>query len=156
MGWRLLQNCSKRRNAGGTDAIFSVTSVNVTIELKQHVTAFAYFCTKKPQPKPPKNPNQQNDNVPLQRSREKGEKWSWSLLIHFPTNERTMIKLRMNKAVPHLQSWVNAKHSRHLVTVLINKLNDLAGLSQAYLLRQSRNPYLTHFLNDSFLNQERD
>lgn len=67
MGWRLLQNCSKRRNAGGTDAIFSVTSVNVTIELKQHVTAFTYFCKKK-------KPNQQNDNVPLQRSREKGEK----------------------------------------------------------------------------------
>lgn len=54
-----------------------------------------------------------------------------------------------------LTELVNAKHSRHLTMVLINKLNYLAVLSQTNILRQSRNPYLTHFLNDSFLNQER-
>lgn len=72
-----------------------------------------------------------------------------------PLSERMTTKVKMSEAVPHLQSWVNAKHSRHLTIVLINKLNYLAGLSQTYILRQSRNPYLTHFLNDSFLNQER-
>lgn len=72
-----------------------------------------------------------------------------------PPNERTMNKVKMSEAVPHLQSWVNEKHSRHFTMVLINKLNYLAILSQTNILRQSRNPYLTDFLNDSFLNQGR-
>lgn len=72
-----------------------------------------------------------------------------------PPNERTMSKVKMSEAVPHLQSWVNEKHSRHLTMVPINKLNYLAVLSLTNILRQSRNPYLTDFLNDSFLNQER-
>lgn len=45
MGWGLLQNCSKGE-AGGTDAIFSVTSDKVTMELEKHVTAFTSFCTE--------------------------------------------------------------------------------------------------------------
>lgn len=64
MGWGLLQNCSKGE-AGGTDAIFSVTSDKVTMELEKHVTAFTSFCTEgKKKIKP-----QQNGNVPSQRSR---------------------------------------------------------------------------------------
>lgn len=127
---------------------FSVTSDKVTVELKESRNCLHLLLCRKE--------TQQDDNVPFQRSRQKeGGSEAEARLIHFPTDERMMIKVRMNKAVPHSQSRVNAKHSRHLITVLINKVNYLAGLSQTYLLRQSRNPYLTHFLNDSFLNQER-
>lgn len=127
---------------------FPVTSDKVRVELKESRNCLHLLLRGKE--------TQQDDNVPFQRSRQKeGGSEAEALLIHFPTDERMMIKVRMNKAVPHSQSRVNAKHSRHLITVLINKVNYLAGLSQTYLLRQSRNPYLTHFLNDSFLNQER-
>lgn len=147
MGWRLLQNCSKGETQVELTQFFSVTSDKVTVELKEPQNCLYLL--------PYRKETQQDDNVPFQRSRQKeGGSEAEALLIHFPTDER-MIKVRVNKAVPHSQSPVNAKHSRHLITVPINKVNYLAGLSQTYLLRQSRNPYLTHFLNDSFLNQER-
>lgn len=70
----------------------AVSSFKVTTELKKQVTVFTYCCTEKKTTYLCRDQERRTGQVKL--------KPAYSL----PPSERMMIKLRMNKAVPHSQS----------------------------------------------------